>query len=124
MEEMLSYPWQGNLFQIESFCERLILTAQKRSIDEIQIRQLMNLIYPTVGGTGTDPERGKDSGQGSTQNGDHNRACVSAKEPDEAVRIRSALEACGGSREKTAEMLEISKATLWRRMKKYKIETK
>ncbi len=43
---MLDYPWKGNLFQIESFCERLILMAGKRSIDEVAVRRLLEELYP------------------------------------------------------------------------------
>ena len=46
MEILLNYPWKGNLFQIESFCERLILMAGKRSIDEIAVRKLLEELYP------------------------------------------------------------------------------
>ena len=39
----------------------------------------------------------------------------------EAAKIRAALKACAGNREKTAQALGISKPTLWRKMKKYGI---
>ena len=42
--------------------------------------------------------------------------------PDEAVTIRELLHKFSGSREKTAQAMGISKATLWRHMKKYGIE--
>ena len=55
MEVMLDYPWKGNLFQIESFCERLILMAGKRSIDEVAVRRLLEELYPErLTGNGTD----------------------------------------------------------------------
>ena len=41
---------------------------------------------------------------------------------EEERQIRLALAAQGGSRERTAACLGISKATLWRKMKKYNIE--
>ena len=41
--------------------------------------------------------------------------------PDEAVKIKELLHKFSGSREKTAQALGISKATLWRHMKKYGI---
>ncbi len=40
---------------------------------------------------------------------------------DEKERIKSALEKTGGNRKKAAELLGISIATLWRKMKKYQI---
>ena len=41
--------------------------------------------------------------------------------PNEAVTIRELLHKFSGSREKTAQAMGISKATLWRHMKKYGI---
>ena len=40
------YPWPGNLLQLESFMKRLILTAERRSIDEIMIHRLLQSLYP------------------------------------------------------------------------------
>ncbi|MCD8220810.1 MAG: PrpR N-terminal domain-containing protein [Clostridiales bacterium] len=108
-EMMLSYPWYGNLFQIESFCERLILTAQKRVIDESVIEKLLRELYPET----EENETERDSLETS--------AALSAP-MREKTRIQIALERTGGSREEAARELGISKATLWRRMKKYGIE--
>jgi transcriptional regulator with PAS, ATPase and Fis domain len=44
-------------------------------------------------------------------------ASRSAEEPTEAMRIRRALERSAGSRERAAQVLGISRVTLWRRMK-------
>ena len=41
---------------------------------------------------------------------------------EEARRITELLERYGGSREKTAKALGVSKATLWRHMKKFGID--
>lgn len=117
MEVMLDYPWKGNLFQIESFCERLILMAGKRSIDEVAVRRLLEELYP---------ERILGNGQ-KTENSDTARPFAMNENgcdtlPDEAVTIRELLHKFSGSREKTAQAMGISKATLWRHMKKYGIE--
>lgn len=101
-KSLLAYPWKGNLFQIESFCERLILTAGSRSVDEIGVNGLLREMYP-----------------------EH----ISKQEPlkeqpyecEQALEIRRMLEKYDGNREKTAKGLGISKATLWRHMKKYEI---
>ena len=114
----MEHSWPGNLFQIESFCERLILTAGKRSIDEIVVRKLLEDLYPEEQG-------GLVSAASST--------AARAKEVSEqfpgqsseqARKIIELLARFDGSREKTAKELGISKATLWRHMKKYGIETK
>lgn len=99
------YPWKGNLFQIDSFCDRLILTAERRSIDEIMVKQLLRELYVSEAEEAPAPE--------DQDWEDENR--------EEAARIRKTLKKYGGNREKTARELGISKATLWRHMKKYEI---
>lgn len=104
--------WPGNLLQLRHFLERLILTAESRSIDEIRIRRLLNELYPAACG---DPEdrlkTGTDKATASVFSGG-----------SEEIRIRQALSEHRGSRSRTAEALGISKATLWRKMKQYSIE--
>lgn len=99
---MMEYPWKGNLLQVESFCERLILTAEQRSIDEIAVRKLLNELY--------------DSQDGVSQ--------VYSGGPlasEQASWIAEALHKHKGNRDKTAKELGISKTTLWRRMKQFGI---
>ncbi|MDO4265272.1 MAG: PrpR N-terminal domain-containing protein [Eubacteriales bacterium] len=104
---LMNYPWYGNLFQIEHYCDRLVLTAGKRSIDEIVARNLLAELYP--------------------EETEHTPAEIVAHGVEwsgEAAEIVKLLRSFGGSREKTAETLGISKATLWRRMKRYGIDFK
>ena len=104
---LMDYRWEGNIPQIENFCEHLILTATKRSLDEIAVGNILKDLYPRM-----------------------NRAEAISQAPPtqagrlsaEAAAIVQALRENGGSREKTAKALGISKATLWRHMKKYGIE--
>lgn len=103
---LMEYSWPGNLFQVESYFERLILTAGKRSLDEIAVRKLMEELY---------------SEQTITCSGENAADGMQAILCEEEQQIRTALIRYGGSREKTAEALGISKATLWRKMKKYGI---
>lgn len=111
-EILLQYPWKGNLFQIESFCDRLVLTAGRRSLDEIAVRTLLEELYPEPPG-----EEKETAGEDSfsrllkTEFGGN----------EDALRIARTLVKYAGNREKTAAELGISKPTLWRRMKKYGI---
>ena len=107
MQCLKAYPWQGNLLQLETFLKRLILTAEKRSIDEMLVRKLLRELFPSSA-----PVRMMPDGQGIGGP----VAC------EEERQIRLALTAQGGSRERAAACLGISKATLWRKMKKYNIE--
>ncbi|MTK06178.1 MAG: PAS domain S-box protein [Hungatella sp.] len=106
-EILLHYSWKGNLIQVENFCERLILTAEKRSLDEAAVETLLSGLY---------------SGE---QERESEQTCAGKKEalvPIEAIEIKDTLLKQGGNREKTAMALGISKATLWRKMKKYHLE--
>lgn len=102
MEALCSARWDGNALQLERFCERLVLTAHKRNMDEVCIRELLLELYPKV----------------ETHSG---IKTVVVYEPPEKEEIEQALAQCGGNRQKTAELLGISTATLWRKMKKYGI---
>lgn len=99
-ELLLKYPWPGNYIQLRSFLERLTLTASSRTIHHDYVQRLLNDLYP---------EPGSD---------DQTSLSTQALSPEE-MRIVEALTACNGSREKAAKALGISTTTLWRRMKKY-----
>lgn len=120
---LLEYPWPGNLFQVESFLDRLILTAGKRSLDEIAVMKLLQELYPREH---VMPEYRAGEGSRSGEDGGREESYrySALVYQEESKRIIEALSRLGGSREKTAAELGISKATLWRHMKKYGIEKK
>lgn len=101
---LLSYSWEGNILQMESFLERLILTARRRSIDEIQVQRLLEEMYPVPG-----------------QEAREHRAVYKNSRAEELIQ---ALERYDGDRTLAAQELGISKTTLWRHMKKYGITGK
>lgn len=95
------YEWPGNLEQMSSVCERIILLTEQRSIDEAFIRKQVEQILPDLL-PGTEK--------------------VVLYKDKEAVRIAELLKKHNGNREKVAAELGISKTTLWRHIKKYGIE--
>lgn len=95
--------WDGNMLQLKTFCERLVLTAKKRLIDEVMLQKLYDELYPHV----------------KEQNGE--RKVIVYKTP-EAEKLEELLELYHGNRKLVAEELGISTTTLWRRMKKFGIE--
>ena len=102
-EFLQKYDWPGNLDQLHSVCERTVLLAPRRSVDEVFLRaQLRELIpaAPALPGATVVPQPGTDP---------------------RAARIRQALQATGGDRQQAADALGISKTTLWRQMKKLDI---
>ena len=45
MEALLNYPWPGNRYQVENFCERLVLTASKRLLDEKMVLGVLTELF-------------------------------------------------------------------------------
>ncbi|KIR03570.1 transcriptional regulatory protein [Lachnospiraceae bacterium TWA4] len=97
---LLNLPWEGNSLQLDTFIERLVLTANKRNIDEIAIEKLYSTLYPKV----------------VKINGVSSFVTYRSQEAEE---IEEALREYAGNRQKVADFLGISTTTLWRKMKKY-----
>lgn len=95
--------WKGNLIQLKAYCERLVITSKKRSVDEVRLQKLYSELYPHI-------SEAEDEGK-----------IVIYKSPEEA-ELSGILEKYHGNRNLAAEELGISTTTLWRRMKKYGIE--
>ncbi len=94
------YDWPGNLDQLDSVCERIVLLTQKRNVDAVFVRRQIEQVVPDLlPGTET----------------------VVVYKDRKAASIAELLKQHGGNREKVAAELGISKTTLWRYMKKYGI---
>lgn len=109
-KSLMTYHWIGNILQVESFCERLVLTASCRSIDEIAVNRLLRDMYPDMG---------KCYGDGIDQIHDRVMPTYISVQAEKIIKTLAEFD---GNREKTAGKLGISKSTLWRHMKKYEIE--
>ncbi len=102
MKVIKEYKWEGNLIQLENFCERLFLTTYKKNIDQAMVIRLLNELYPDV------------------RTIDGEERVVVYKYPEAAV-IVDILKKHKGNRKAASEELNISTTTLWRKMKKYGI---
>ena len=102
MEALMEFPWPGNELQLETFCERMLLTTMKKTIAGDFVHFLLNELYPQ---TKSEQEDGK---------------TVIYQHP-EAVELQTLLEKYRGNRSAVAKEMGISTTTLWRRMKKYGI---
>lgn len=102
-EIIKEFRWDGNLTQIDAFCEALVLTMDKRSVDEVKLKKMYESLYPVYVDE-TDPKQQ-----------------IVYRSP-EADQLNSLLEKHHGNRSLVAKELGISTTTLWRRMKKYQIE--
>lgn len=98
---LAAYSWEGNLPQLESFCERVVALAPRRTVDEVFIAQQLEQCYPAA--NEPDGER------------------VIVYQDPGAQELQELLKTHHGNRQKVANALGISTTTLWRRMKKYGI---
>ena len=94
-----NYSWTGNLAQLSSFCQSLVANSQSRSVSEEMASNLLEQLYPKQ------PPN------------------LLADEIYEypAENLAALLDKHGGNRSLVMKELNISRATLWRRMKKYNI---
>lgn len=99
---LLQYPWNGGRIQLERFCERLVLTAGKRTISEGSITKLLADLY-----------EGKASAEGTQTAGEQSSY---------EQLLKDTLKQYHGNKGLTAKALQISTTTLWRKMKKYGID--
>ncbi len=113
---LLEYQWQGNSIQLDAFCERMILTLDRRSITEGYVRALLEELYHTESSIYN--ENGFD-GEILTAELYEEKSI----DPFEDLLIRT-LSKYEGNRTLTAKELKISTTTLWRKMKKYGLDEK
>ncbi len=99
---LTEYRWPGNYTQLETFLERMVLTAPSRTVGDSYVQELLRQIYPPLGM--------EEAGEGRDLD-----------QPAQVSELIRALELHEGNRAATAEELGISKTTLWRRMKRYGI---
>lgn len=110
MEALLNYPWPGNRYQVENFCERLVLTASKRLLDEKMVLGVLTELFEKA-------ERKQDLQTANTKEA----AQPESWKDEQEELLAKTLKKYGGNRKKTAQELGISKSTLWRWMKKYSL---
>ena len=97
--------WDGNQIQLEAFCEKLILDANRHTLDEAAVQHAYEELFPKVIGQ------------------EKEQRLVVYRSP-ESIELNELLEKYHGNRNLVAKELGISTTTLWRRMKKYGIEAK
>lgn len=116
---LLNYPWPGNLYQVENFCERLILTASKRSLDEKAVKLVLEELFGEDGKEQKKDRLGKNEQE--MQTAERAEKGEELWEDEREKQLLKTLKRYGGNRKKTAQELGISKSTLWRWMKKYEL---
>jgi len=109
-ELIYSYPWYGNAQHLKKFCEKITILATKKVLNEDFVNEHLEYFTP-------EPQESK------YDNISEGKKVVVYESP-EAAAILELLEKHNGNRTKVAEELNISKTTLWRKVKKYNIENK
>jgi transcriptional regulator with PAS, ATPase and Fis domain len=118
-DALLNLSWDGNVRQLRNFCERLVIVSDSKYIAEADIIEQLD---------GTDlsfmqKDAVLSSSQLDTKPMESNVPAGSIVEA-EKNSICNALEETKGNREKAAEILGISKSTLWRKIKAYRLTDK
>lgn len=88
--------WAGNIRELRNICLRLVVSSQGDQVEMGELRAVL--------------DEGPVSEKCRPQ---------TAKLPDEREAIRKALEQSGYHRARAAELLHMSRSTLWKRMKQY-----
>ena len=98
IELLMQYPWPGNMREICMLCERAVMLATTQTIDAAFVRDRL-LPRQKMEASSAPP-------------------VIVVADPEEN-KLRTVLREVGSNRQLAAERLGVSRATLWRRMKKY-----
>jgi DNA-binding NtrC family response regulator len=104
MEVLMRHPLPGNVRELENIIEYCFVLCRNGHID---VKHLPDDLKP--GGTSQVPAQ--------------EPTTMPPLEESEAETVRTALSRNRGDRSKTAEDLRISRTTLWRKMKRYGIQS-
>jgi two-component system nitrogen regulation response regulator NtrX len=104
---MRSYDWPGNVRELMSVVESSVIRAEGGRVEAQHLP-------PEIRGGGAG-----DGGAGDSTHTDRYRSELSADEEEAA--IRAALDEARGVKNRAAEILGMSRTTLWRKMKEYRL---
>jgi len=113
-----SYSWPGNVRELFSVIESAAIRAEG---DRIEVHHLPEEVRRQEGGRGDALRAGEDREEEDAPSG-RSRYRAPAEEEEEREAIRSALGDADGVRADAAELLGMSRTTLWRKMKKYGLD--
>ncbi len=106
MKCLLQYDWPGNVRELENSIERAVALGDRRTID-------MNDLPPTIASASSSPDSGLELPSSSVSSTD--------LEDIERATIQRVFEQVKGDKALAGKMLGISRATLYRKLKRYNI---
>lgn len=118
---LLDSPWEGNVRQLRNFCERLVIVADNKNISAEDIREQLDVTDMTYFQKSL--EAALSERKLNANDGEQISEKVSIADAEKSS-IYIALEKTEWNREKAAQLLGISKSTLWRKMKTYGLSVK
>jgi two-component system response regulator HydG len=110
MEALLRYPWPGNVREMENVIERAVIFEYG---EEIRLESL-----PPEIRSGCDAETLRHVMGGSLRT-----ATQTVQAEIEKDRIQAALRLAGGNKTKAARILNVSRVTLYQKIREYRLET-
>lgn len=117
-ERLLLYPWEGNVTQLEAFCERMILTAPEQKLKDDYIESLLHELYEQDSAF---YEQRKDKPDETRTQPIQPELTTAVPQSNDVYRdvVAACLKRNNGNRRKTAQELGISTTTLWRKIQYY-----
>lgn len=114
LDIFVKYVWPGNVRELESALEYAFVQCRSNFLE-------MHCLPPRLKMLSAQPTDLFLSGPVMSETFQFPEAAPTSAEPMEEMRIRKALTSCQWKKAKTAELLNISRSTLWRLMKKYNL---
>ena len=119
MRLMVAYPWPGNIRELKNAVEYAFVLARGNAVrpEHLPDKVYSNGLPPVLEGAGPYPEKSYGLQTGSQP------AVVMAGE-NQRRELIFALKQAGGNQTRAAQLLGISRITVWKRMKKYNVRIK
>jgi DNA-binding NtrC family response regulator len=120
LSALMGYHWPGNVRQLDNIIQRAILMSAGEEITEDETRSILSDQGADAEGTFVPPDLFRDPGK--------NKQFALPDMVDNVIEriekqiIQQALDAAGGKRQETADLLKISRKSLHNKMKKYSME--
>ena len=110
---MYQYDWPGNTRELQNIMERLVILTDSNYISADLITESLMISSPDYITVSPSPSFQYEN--------IYEQELTLKTDLDSQTAILKALAAAGGNKKKAAQILGISRTTLWRRLKKYNI---